>query len=115
VPIHCSASGKVLLAFGDPALLEQVTTKPLRPRTARTITDPERLRAEVGRVREDGFAVERQEVVLGYGAVAAPVLVDARAIATITVVTPIDRLDVRSLAPATGTAARALSRVVDTR
>jgi DNA-binding IclR family transcriptional regulator len=115
VPIHCSASGKVLLAFGDPALLEQVTAKPLRPRTARTITDPERLRAEVGRVREDGFAVERQEVVLGYGAVAAPVLVEARAIATITVVTPIDRLDVRSLAPATGTAARALSRVVDTR
>jgi DNA-binding IclR family transcriptional regulator len=25
VPIHCSASGKVLLAFGDPALLEQIT------------------------------------------------------------------------------------------
>ena len=113
VPFHCSASGKVLLAFGDPEMLERVTAKPLRPRTAKTITDPQRLRAEVARVREDGYAVERQEVVLGYGAVGAPVLVNARAVATITVVTPIDRLDVRSLAPATGTAARALSRVVD--
>jgi DNA-binding IclR family transcriptional regulator len=114
VPFHCGASGKVLLAFGDPALLEQVTAGPLRPRTPRTITDPERLRAEIARVRENGYAVERQEVVVGYGAVGAPVLIDGRALATITVVTQIDRLDVRRLVPAVSTAARALSRVIGT-
>jgi DNA-binding IclR family transcriptional regulator len=114
VPFHCGASGKALLAFGDPAVLERVVAEPLQRRTAWTITDPGRLRAEVTHVREQGYAIERQEVVAGYGAVSAPVLVGGRALATLTVVTPIDRLDVRHIAPAVRTAARAFGRAIDT-
>ncbi|MGI5466788.1 IclR family transcriptional regulator [Streptomyces sp. CA-132043] len=110
VPFHCGASGKALLAFGAPEIHRRVLAAPLRRRTQWTITDPDRLRAELERVRQQGFAVDRQELVAGYGAVAAPVLASGVAVATLTVVGPVDRLDVSRLAPVVRLAGRALTR-----
>ncbi|WP_063726952.1 IclR family transcriptional regulator [Streptomyces sp. RTd22] len=112
VPFHCGASGKALLAFGAQALREGVMAAPLRRRTPWTITDPARLEAELEQVREQGYAVDRQELVVGYAAVAAPVFADGVAVATLTVVGPVERLDVRRLAPVVGAAGRALTRDV---
>ncbi|EFL28291.1 LOW QUALITY PROTEIN: IclR family transcriptional regulator, partial [Streptomyces himastatinicus ATCC 53653] len=112
VPFHCGASGKALLAFGAEALREGVMAAPLRRRTPWTITDPARLEAELEQVRAQGYAVDRQELVVGYAAVAAPVFVDGVAVATLTVVGPVERLDVRRLAPVVGAAGRALTRDV---
>ncbi|RZK69805.1 MAG: IclR family transcriptional regulator, partial [Rhodococcus sp. (in: high G+C Gram-positive bacteria)] len=60
--------------------------------------------------RRQGFAVDRQELVVGYGAVAAPVLSHGVAVATLTVVGPIDRIQVSRLAPVVTAAAAALTR-----
>ncbi|MDT2005404.1 IclR family transcriptional regulator [Rhodococcus opacus] len=110
VPFHCGASGKALLAFGDPAIRERVMAATLSRRTRWTITDPARLTAELEQVRRQGFAVDRQELVVGYGAVAAPVLTQGVAVATLTVVGPIDRIHISRLAPAVTAAAHALTR-----
>ncbi|MER5748609.1 IclR family transcriptional regulator [Streptomyces sp. NPDC002088] len=110
VPFHCGASGKALLAFGDPALRERVLAAPLRRRTQWTITDPARLAADLEQARRQGYAVERQELVVGYGAVAAPVFAAGVAVATLTVTGPIDRLDISRLAPVVTAAGRALTR-----
>jgi len=112
VPLHCGASGKVVLAFGPPELLARTVEGGLAPRTRRTITDPERLVAELERVREQGYAVDRQELVEGYGAVAAPVRVGSEVIAALTVVAPISRLDVPAFATAVRRTAGDLSRLV---
>jgi DNA-binding IclR family transcriptional regulator len=112
VPLHCGASGKVVLAFGPPELLEHTVEAGLAPRTRRTITDPERLAAELARVREQGYAVDRQELVEGYGAVAAPVRVGSEVIAALSVVAPISRLDVPAFAAAVRRTAGDLSRRV---
>ena len=57
VPVHCTSSGKVLLAHLPPderdALLARL---PLRPLTPHTVTDPEVLRAECERVVRRGWA-----------------------------------------------------------
>ncbi|WP_406135178.1 IclR family transcriptional regulator [Streptomyces sp. NBC_01089] len=110
VPFHCGASGKTLLAFGDPAIRERVMASPLRRRTPWTITEPARLEAELDQTRRQGYAIDRQELVVGYGAVAAPVFARGVAVATFTVTGPIDRLDVPRLAPVVTAAGRAVTR-----
>ena len=112
VPLHCGASGKVVLAFGPPELLARTVAAGLAPRTRRTVTDPARLAAELAQVREQGHAVDRQEIVEGYGAVAAPVHVGGVVVAALTVVAPISRLDVAAFAVAVRRGAAEVSRAV---
>ncbi|MGQ0429991.1 MAG: IclR family transcriptional regulator [Gammaproteobacteria bacterium] len=70
---HCTAQGKIALAFGPPELWRRVQRAPLRRWTAATITDRERLKAEVERVRRQGWAVAPGEILSGVNALAAPV------------------------------------------
>jgi DNA-binding IclR family transcriptional regulator len=70
---HCTAQGKVALAFGPPRLWEQLQRAPLRQWTEATITDLERLKAEVERVRTLGWAVAPGEILSGINALAAPI------------------------------------------
>ena len=71
VDFHCSANGKVFLAFGR--ALAPAGASALTPHAPGTITDPVVLRAELARVRVDGFAVAVDELETGLAAIAAPV------------------------------------------
>ena len=89
VPPHCSALGKVLLAY-DAARLP---SGPLERRTDRTITDPGELTAELAAVRERGYAVTDEELEPGLVAVAAPVFAGGEtAVAALSVSAPASRL-----------------------
>lgn len=67
--LHCTAAGKVLLAFGAATL----PAGELEALTPATITDRERLAAELRMVRERGYATLADELEAGLSAVAAPV------------------------------------------
>jgi len=69
VEYHCSANGKVFLAFGRAPLPQP----PLTAHTKRTLTQLAPLRAELARVRREGFASAIDELELGLAAIAAPV------------------------------------------
>lgn len=71
VDFHCSANGKVFLAFGR--ALAPAGATALTRHAPGTITDPAVLRDELQRVREDGYAVAVDELETGLAAVAAPV------------------------------------------
>ncbi len=72
---HCTATGKVFLAYSGLGLAEQVLGgKALETLTPNTITDPKRLRKEVEEVRRTGYAVDREEWVLGLKCIASPIL-----------------------------------------
>ena len=45
LPVHCTASGKVLLAFLPPEVVEPILNAPLVAYTEKTLTSPEQLRA----------------------------------------------------------------------
>lgn len=94
-PLHCSSSGKVLLGFGDEALREAILRGPLGRLTKNTITDPVRLRAEVEKVRRQGYASSVGELEQGLNTVAAPVWLDERVIAAVSVSGPASRLAAR--------------------
>ena len=74
VPIHCSASGKLLLAHLPAAqrnaLLDGL---PLARYTATTLDSREALEAEFRRIRKDGYSVDAEEFVEGLVCVAVPV------------------------------------------
>lgn len=73
MPPHCTAAGKVLLAHLPPDKLERFLQSRLERLTPRTITDPERLREELRRVRVEGYAVAEEELEDGLNALAAPI------------------------------------------
>jgi IclR family pca regulon transcriptional regulator len=56
-PLHATASGKVLLAFRPAEELDRLLAGELRAYTAKTVTDPARLRAQLRKVRRDGWAL----------------------------------------------------------
>jgi len=53
--------------------LEQLLTAPMTRYTPKTITDPDKLRSDLQRIRKQGFAVEMGEHSASVHAVAAPV------------------------------------------
>ncbi len=69
VEYHCTAVGKVFLAFGRATMPAQPNTR----LTEHTIVDPARLRAELEVVRRREFATAVDELEVGLAAIAAPV------------------------------------------
>jgi IclR family acetate operon transcriptional repressor len=95
VPYHCSANGKVLLAFGAAG----ANAGALEALTSRTITEPALFSAQLETIRREGYATAVDELELGLSAVAAPVLDDSgRAIAALSVSGPTLRLSRRRVA-----------------
>jgi IclR family pca regulon transcriptional regulator len=74
LPVACTSMGRVLLAFGpDPARTAFLTRVKLVRHTPFTIVDKARLRTELDRVRQQGFAIVDQELELGLRSLAVPV------------------------------------------
>lgn len=71
-PSWCTATGRSVLAF-SPEVAERVLVPPLEARTARTTTDPKRIRAVLREVAAKGFAVTRAENHPEMGGIAAPI------------------------------------------
>jgi DNA-binding IclR family transcriptional regulator len=72
-PAHCTASGKVILAFGPAAIRERLLGRPLARSTAHTITERTELEKQLRDALKDGFARTYEELEVGLDAVAAPV------------------------------------------
>jgi DNA-binding IclR family transcriptional regulator len=70
---HCTAAGKVFLAYLPPEESEWVVEAGLERLTPNTITDSEELRQELACVRARGYAVSQEELEEGLNVVAVPV------------------------------------------
>ncbi len=74
LPAHCTASGKVQLAFESEDRLQQLFGgRTLEKLTPTTITDFAALREHLAQVTRQGFAVDNEELEEGVCCVAAPV------------------------------------------
>ena len=90
-PSYCAASGKCLLAFA-PEYVQRFVGCKLQKFTEYTITDWDELLQELEKVRQQGYAVEREEVELGMTCVAAPVFSVVCIIAAISVSSPVTHM-----------------------
>jgi IclR family KDG regulon transcriptional repressor len=93
LPIHCTAGGKVLLAFLPLELVEPILDAPLATYTEKTITSPARLREELAVVRQRGYALDDEEFEVGIRAIAVPLRdIDGNVIAEMSMPGPAERL-----------------------
>ena len=66
-PLHCTALGKVFMAFDEAPVPADMPGF-----TVRTITDPELMRAHLRQVRSQGYALDDEEFDMGIRCVSAP-------------------------------------------
>jgi len=113
VPVHCSASGKVLLAQMTGQQRERLLAHvPLERYTSNTMTDLAKLERALLRVRKDGYALDDEEFLPGLVCIA--VQVPGESNLCIAVQAPAMRLPLaktKQLLPALRTAAEALGRI----
>lgn len=71
---HCTATGKVFLAFVDEDDVDAIlASHPLEKLTANTIVDKRKLKSEIRAVVSNGYALDREEWTEGLNCVAAPI------------------------------------------
>ena len=112
-PLHCTAMGKVLLAFAptdqSARLVETISLDPLGPNT---ITDRDAFRVEISSVRAQGYAIANEEHETGILAIGMPIVDNGgRLRAAISVAAPAFRCDperLKSFLPAMRTAAETI-------
>jgi IclR family transcriptional regulator, pca regulon regulatory protein len=79
LPVYCTSMGKLLLAYlPDRERRELLSEIRLERRTPNTITSRRLLQIELDRIREDGFAVNDEELTSGLHSIAAPIRTDSR-------------------------------------
>jgi DNA-binding IclR family transcriptional regulator len=111
LPLHATGVGKVLLAYADADLLEEVLTAGLDRFTPHTIVNPGQLRRSLAEVRRSGIAFAHEEMTLGSVSVASPVFdAHGHAAAAMSIVLRSVRADLKRLAPALRTATLCVSR-----
>jgi len=116
-PVHCTAHGKAALAFAPP---EQVAAflrnRSFKAYTAKTFTTSARLRAELKKVREQGYAVDNEEWETGLRCIGAPVRdSSSNVIAAVSISGPVFRIRpdrISGLAPLVTEAASRISHAL---
>lgn len=71
--VHCTSIGKILLAYQSRAFVEDVIACGLPLVAKNTITDPEVFRAELQRVRSQGYAIDDGEFADEMRCIAVPI------------------------------------------
>jgi DNA-binding IclR family transcriptional regulator len=72
-PLHCTASGKVILAFMGLDQRKQLIQLPLKAYTTQTVVDPLILESSLAEICHQGYAIVHEEFEEGFSAMAAPI------------------------------------------
>lgn len=74
VDLHCSSTGKVFLAFSIPEPAKFCQTLDLSAHTRNTSTTVKAVLADIEQTRQQGYAIDEEEYVLGARCMAAPIM-----------------------------------------
>ena len=115
LPLHATAVGKAVLAFAPKNVLDDLLDDGLPRLTGQTLRTPAALAKELAATRERGYALEKEEAVIGEAGVAAPIFDrNSLAVGAVGVVGPRERVLARgrerTVATAVLEAARGISR-----
>ncbi len=92
-PAHCSAPGKVLLAYSPESTVTSFLAQGLPRITATTITDPAVFKAELMAIRTRGYSMDLEEYHEGIRCIASPVFDNSgNAVAAVALPAPTSRM-----------------------
>ena len=96
VPFHCTASGKMYLSsLASNHFRRFINASDLTQHTPNSISDPATLRREINQVRQQGYALDREEFMTDMIALAVPILdTNERLMATLSFHAPRQRFDI---------------------
>lgn len=116
VPLHCTASGKLMLSFLPREQRERLLNKlPLRGSTSQTITDRDVLWKELISIRKNRLSFNNQEYMPGIVAIAVPVMQGrSRACAAVAIQSSADRASTESLQRFLPALREAAAQIADT-
>jgi len=99
LPLYCGGSGKALLAFLPEKEIDRfIKETKLEKLGPNTITDPEKLKEHLKKVRKNGYAISFEERVLGSISIAAPIRDHSgKVIASLSVSGPISRFNKKKI------------------
>lgn len=93
LPLHAAAGAKAILAHSEARTWKCLFDQGVRRQTRNTITDSAVFEQQLERIREQGFAVDREEIDVGVNAVGAPVFNhEGKPVAAVVVLGPCDRI-----------------------
>ncbi len=72
-PLHCTASGKLILAHMTEAERTAVLPKPLKQHTDKTITDSYQLARQLSQICQQRYAIVHEEYEPGFSSLAGPI------------------------------------------
>lgn len=116
LPLHATGVGKTLLAYhGEDLVRRTAESAGLERFTYHTVTGLPQLRKELARVREEGYAVDNEEAVVGLRCVAGPIFDHSgEVVAAFSVAGPATRLT-QARVPAISKLVRETSRQISFR
>jgi DNA-binding IclR family transcriptional regulator len=115
LPLYCTATGRVILAFSPRRLFGEVVRAGLIPLTRYTVRSAAVLVEQLEQVHQNQLATEFEETRLGYASVAVPVFGPGRALSgALSITAPTARMDVVRLTGSLRTAAAGISRKLHT-
>jgi len=114
LPLYVTGVGRVLLAYADQSMINEVLSRPLARRTPYTSVDPDQMRRELAKIRLSGYAISDRQVEMVSISVAAPIYGPGGAgvVAALSIIVPACGTDVRRFVPAVRAAARGISRAL---
>ena len=112
LPAHCTGVGKVMLAHESSRVVADYLKGGLAPRTSASIVDPDDFTAELARIRQQGYAMDRGEAVPGLMCIAAPVFDVGMIAAGISVSGPARQVDISQVRRSVQYVATQISRRV---
>lgn len=95
LPMHCTGTGKAMLAYMDDERVDEIIDGGLERMTENTITDPDTLREELATIRERRVALDDEERIIGMRGIAAPIVRrnTGTVLGAITITGPTSRID----------------------
>jgi DNA-binding IclR family transcriptional regulator len=72
-PLHCTAEGLVILAYKEEKIIDKILSLDLYPFTHATTTDSAILKEKLDKIKENGYALEKDSYYDGFVSIAAPI------------------------------------------
>jgi len=115
VKLHCSGAGKAILAALPASEVARILQTHGLPRVSeKTLDTPKKLKADLDRVRERGYAVDDEEHAVGLRCVAAPILdEEGKPLAALSISGPLARIDDPAIGVMGGLVRRAAAAVTE--
>ncbi|GGA13183.1 transcriptional regulator [Paenibacillus marchantiophytorum] len=101
-PLHCTSSGKMLLAFQDESAVNKLLNRPLTAYTSKTITDPSKLKDQLQQIRKQDYCVNNGEFIENLVSISSPIRDSTgQVISALTLIAPLQRMDETQIASCT--------------